>query len=63
MTWRETLGLTADASVDLATVQRRYHALRERADRKVCESRRLKQAMETARAELTARTVRRRKFQ
>lgn len=55
MTWRQALGFVADAPIDLAAVQARYVSLRERADRQVCERRRLKQAVEDARRELTTR--------
>lgn len=61
MTWRHTLGFVDDdAAIDFATVQKRYQKLLGQPDRQVCESRRLKQAVEAARSELTRQTVKRR---
>lgn len=61
MTWRQTLGFVdTDTAIDFATVQKRYLKLRDRSDRQVCESRRLKQAVEAARSELTRKCVKRR---
>jgi chromosome segregation ATPase len=61
MTWRQTLGFVdEDAAIDFATVHQRYLKLRQQRDRHVCESRRLKQAVEAARSELTRQAAKRR---
>lgn len=61
MTWRHTLGFVDDeAAIDFATVQKRYLKLRDQPHRQVCESRRLKQAVEAARSELTRQAAKRR---
>jgi hypothetical protein len=61
MTWRRTLGFVDDdGAIDFATVQKRYKTLRDQPDRQVCESRRLKQAVEAARSELTRTSIHRR---
>ncbi len=63
MTWRQTLGFVEDEATDFATVQRRYRDLRSQPHRQICESRRLKQAIEAAQRELMAQNFKRRRRQ
>ncbi len=63
MSWRQTLGFVDDETTDFTTVQHRYRQLREQPDRRICESRRLKQAMEAAQHELLSQGIKRRRRQ
>jgi hypothetical protein len=55
MTWRQILGFIDESALDLSAVQTRYQKLRTEREYEVCERRRLKQAVEAARRELTQR--------
>ena len=61
MTWRQTLGFVEDEPADFAAAQSRYRQLRNQPDRQVCESRRLKQAIEEAQRELLSQGFTRRR--